>query len=111
METIRNQKFERVNNSEYGIGYWAPIVVCNEKKEKTSFSIILEKMYIGGAIGYYLNLRFGGKEYSAEIARIRISGERTIDEVKDFFSKVVMCYQEEKEIRKPSEYIKMFRNK
>ena len=111
METIKNQKFERVNNSEYGIGYWEPIVVCNEKKERTSFSIVLEKMYIGGAIGYYLSMRFGGKEYSAEIAKIRVAGETTIDEVKSFFCKVVKLYQEERGIRKPSDYSKMFRNK
>ena len=111
METIKNQKFERVNNSVYGIGYWEPIVVCNEKKERTSFSIVLEKMYIGGAIGYYLCLRFGGKEYSAEIAKIRVAGETAIADIEVFFQKVVKLYQEEKEIRRPSEYAKMFRNK
>ena len=109
METINNQKFERVNNSKYGIGYWKPIAVCNENKEKSSFSLILEKMYIGGAIGYYLSLRFGGKEYSAEIAKIRVAGATTIDEVRSFFCKVVNLYREEKEIRKPSEYAKLFR--
>ena len=111
MKTIKNQKFERVENSEFHIYYWAPIVVCNEMKEKQSFSILLEKMYIGGTIGYYLCLRFGGKGYSAEIAKIRISGERTIDEVKSFFYKVIKLYEKEKEIRKPGEYIKMFRTK
>ena len=111
METIKNQKFERVNNSEYGIGYWEPIVVCNEKKERTSFSLILEKMYIGGAIGYYLSMRFGGKEYSAEVARIRVAGETAIADIEVFFHKVVSAYNNDKEIRKAGEYAKMFRNK
>lgn len=111
METIKNQKFEKVNNSEYGIGYWDPIVVCNEKKERTSFSIVLEKMYIGGAIGYYLSMRFGGKEYSAEIAKIRVAGATAIADIEVFFHKVVSDYQESKIIRKPNEYAKMFRNK
>lgn len=111
METIKNQKFERVNNSVYGIGYWEPLVVCNENKEKQSFSILLEKMYIGASIGYYLSLRFGGKEYSADIAKIRVSGETNIAEVDVFFQNVIKLYHEEKEIRKPGEYIKMFRTK
>ena len=110
METIRAQKFERVTSEKYNIYYWEPIVVCNERKEKESFSLILRKMYIGGNIGYYLYLQFGGKEYSAEIARIRISGERTIDEVEKFFKNVVSLYQSERKLRKPSEYIRMANN-
>lgn len=110
MKTIKNQNFERVTSDKYNVYYWEPIVVCNEKKEKESFSLILRKMYIGGNIGYYLYLQFGGQEYSAEIAKIRISGERTIDEVEKFFKKVVSLYQSERKLRKTSEYIRMANN-
>ena len=110
METIKDQKFEKVTSDTYNIYYWEPIVVCNERKEKESFSLILRKMYIGGNIGYYLYLQFGGREYSAEIAKIRISGEKTIEEVENFFKKVVSLYQSERKIRKPSEYIRMANN-
>lgn len=67
-------------------------------------------MYISGNIGYYLCLQFGGREYSAEIAKIRISGEKTIEELEKFFKKVVSLYQSEKKIRKPSVYIRMANN-
>ena len=110
MEKVNNQKFEKIENNELHIYYWNPIVICDEKKDKESFSFLLERRYIGGSIGYYLCLRFGGKEYSSEVARIRVAGAKNIEDIKAFFRRVVSLYKSESRLGKPSEYIRMFNN-